>query len=271
MRPLSLAHLSFLHLPPPDLIRVAAAAGFSSVGLRLIAVTETTPGYALMHDHSMMNETLAALRGTGVCVNDIEFVRLTPEFDPAAMDAFLDAGAELGARYIVTAPYDPDLDRLSDNLAAFADRSATFGLSPVLEFFPWTRVADLRSALAVVAGTGRSDVGVLLDSLHFDRSDSDLTDIATAGPGRLPFIHLCDAMVQDSYTEAELLHTARAARLMPGDGQIDLGTILMQLPRETQIALELPMQHPPSGLSDFQLARRMFEKTQTLLERHFRG
>ena len=53
-RSLSLAHLTAIDLPPPELVRVAARVGFDAVGLRLIRVTDTSPGYPLMDDPVMM-------------------------------------------------------------------------------------------------------------------------------------------------------------------------------------------------------------------------
>ena len=44
----SLAHLTVLSLPPPEMVGVAARTGYRTVGLRLIAVTPETPGYPLM-------------------------------------------------------------------------------------------------------------------------------------------------------------------------------------------------------------------------------
>ena len=101
---------------PPELIRVAARHGFDAVGLRLIRVTDTTPGYPLMTDAALMRATKDALHDTGLQVHDIEFVKITPQTDPAALAPFLDAGAELGAREVVTAPYDDDLARLADQI-----------------------------------------------------------------------------------------------------------------------------------------------------------
>ena len=43
---------------------------------------------------------------------DIEFVRITPELDVATLEPFIAAGAEIGAKYVLTAPYDPDHARL---------------------------------------------------------------------------------------------------------------------------------------------------------------
>lgn len=267
MRPISLAHLTFVNLPPPDLIRLAADAGFASVGLRLIAVTPTTPGFPLMDDAPMMRETLAAMRATGVSVHDIEFVRLTPEFDASSMDAFLSAGAELGAKHVVTAPYDPDLNRLADNLARFGEAADRFNMAPVLEFFPWTNVPNLNTALDIVARTHDPKIGVLLDTLHFDRSSSRLSDITMADPSRFPFVHLCDAMVLPEYSQEALLYTARDARLIPGQGQIALDAVLAKLPPDIQIALEIPVANITENKNQIALAKKMLAATRVLLEK----
>ena len=124
MRSFSAAHLTALDLAPPAFIEASARAGFDAVGLRLIQVTPTTPGYALDRDPALMRATKAALRATGLRVHDIEFVRITPGIDLDALSPFLDAGAELGAAQVITAPYDPDLSRLADTLADFTARAA---------------------------------------------------------------------------------------------------------------------------------------------------
>lgn len=237
----SLAHLTVLSLSPPQIVQVAARTGYRTVGLRLIAVTDTTPGYPLMHDPALMRATKAAMNDTGIGVSDIEFVKITPEFDVAGMEPFLAAGAELGAKYVVTAPYDADLARLSDRLASIADLAAQYRLCPVLEFFPWTSVPDLATALKVVEETGRSNTGILVDTLHFNRSASTLDQLAQIPANRLPLMHICDAPVQANYTTDELLHTARAERLPPGEGQIDIKRIHQCMPQGISIGLEVPM------------------------------
>ena len=154
-----------MDLPPADAIRVAARTGYDTVGLRLLAVTDSTPGYPLMEDKPAMRATKAAMAETGVGVLDIEFVKITPEFVVSSLEPFVAAGAELGARHVITAPYDPDLDRLADRLGAISDLSLRYGLRAVLEFFPWTVVPDLATALRVVEAAGRAETGILVDML----------------------------------------------------------------------------------------------------------
>ena len=266
MRHFSLAHLTVLDQPPADAVRIAARTGYDTVGLRLIAVTDTTPGYPLMDDPATMRATRAAMAETDVGVLDIEFVKITPELDVAGLEPFVAAGADLGARHVITAPYDPDLARLADRLAAISDLCARYGLRAALEFFPWTVVPDLASALRVVEATGRPEVGILVDTLHFDRSRSSHELLGRIPVSRLPFLHLCDAPVQDAYSTEDLLHAGRAERLPPGEGQIDLPAILGRLPPDLPIALEVPMTAFAREAGTEAVARRVREAAGRLLQ-----
>jgi hypothetical protein len=88
--------------------------------------------------------TKSAMTETGVGVLNVEFVRITPDVVVAGLEPFLAAGAELNARYVIAAPYDPDLTRLADRLAAIDDRAVRYGLRVVLEFFPWCQTSTPR-------------------------------------------------------------------------------------------------------------------------------
>lgn len=266
INPISLAHLTVLDLAPPEMIRVAARCGYQSVGLRLIAVTDATPGYPLMDDASMMQDTKDALRDEGMTVHDIEFLKITPETKVVELEGLIAAGAELGARHLITAPYDPSLDRLSDTLGQLAELTAQYDMSPVLEFFPWTNVPDLHTVLSVVEKAGPK-VGVLVDSLHFNRSGSSLEKLAEVDAARLPFMHLCDAPIMPTYTTEDLLFAGRAERLPPGEGEINLTDIVRLMPRDIPMALEIPMTEYTRDKGSEALARRIFQATEDFLYR----
>ena len=101
---------------------------------------------------------------------------------------------------------------IGGRLAAISDLASRYGLRALLEFFPWTVVPDLAAALAVVEAAQRSELGILVDTLHFNRSDSRLEQLDRIPAARLPFVHVCDAPVQDSYTTEELLRCMQVAR-----------------------------------------------------------
>ena len=264
----SLAHLTVIDQTPPDVIRIAAETGYDAVGLRLLAVSETTPGYPLMSDARMLRETRQAIALTGIKVLDIEFVRITPGIDVASLEPVFAAGAELGARHILVAPYDPDLGRLANQLAEIAESAAQFGMTPVMEFFPWTPVSTLASARQVVEASADDRIGILVDTLHFDRSNSRLEDLQAMPASRLPYVHLCDAPVQATYSEEELLHAAREERLPPGQGAIELSRILEQLEAPVPLGLEVPMNAMRARLGAEAVARHVREVATQFLDEH---
>jgi sugar phosphate isomerase/epimerase len=237
----SLAHLTALSLPPPALIRAAADAGYQSVGLRLLQVAPDTPFYPLMTDPPLLRETRAALADTGLTVHDIEFVRITPDIDVAALEPFLTVGAELGANWVVASPYDPDPARLADRFAALCDLAARCHLGVALEFFPWTDVRSAGAANAIAEATGRANAAILIDTLHFDRCGNVPTDLDAIPIARLPFIHVCDAPAERPTSLEGWLHHARAERLPPGEGDIEIKGVVDHMPPDIPIALEVPM------------------------------
>jgi sugar phosphate isomerase/epimerase len=259
MADFSLAHLTVISLAPPLMVDVAASTGYRYVGLRLIAVTPDSPGYPLMNDQTMMRETKARLADTGIGVHDIEFVRFALETDVESFLPFLEAGAELGARHVVTAAYDPDRGRLIDRFGALCDLAAPFGLTIDIEFFPWTDVPNLSQAAAVVAAADRPNSGILVDALHFDRSASTIEQLDAVPPSRLPFVHLCDAPAEKPATTEAMISAARTERLAPGEGCIDLQPILRHMPRDIPVALEVPMEKLTHERGPEEVARRARE------------
>jgi sugar phosphate isomerase/epimerase len=263
----SLAHLTALSLPPPQLIRLAARAGYQSVGLRLLQVAPETPFYPLMTDPILLRETRGAMADTGIRVNDIEFIRITPEIDIPALEPFFVVGAELGARWAVAAPYDPDLSRQADRFGALCDLAARHGLGVVLEFFPWTDVRSVSDASALVQAAGRDNGAILVDTLHFDRCGNVPADLDAIPPARLPFIHLCDAPAERPTTLEGLLHHARAERLPPGEGGIEVMGVLDHMPAGIPIALEVPMTAFARTAGPEAVARRVINATRALIDR----
>ena len=93
----------------------------------------------------------------------------------------------------------------------------------------------------MIEAAKRPELGILVDTLHFNRSGSRLEQLDQVPASRLPFVHVSDASVKDSYTTEELLHAARAERLPPGEGGIDIKGILSRMPPGIPLALEVPM------------------------------
>ena len=236
----SLAALTALELAPPALVEVAAACGYEHVGIRLLPAVPGGLAYPLMDDEAGLKETIARLDATGVTVADLEVVALRPETEIAAFSAFFETGARLGARHILVAAYDPDLDRFTDRFAGFCEAAAPFGLTADLEFMPWTSVPDLVTARRMVEKVGKANAGVLVDALHFDRSGSATGDIAKIPAGRLHYWQLCDGPAERPATTEAMMLAARTERMFPGEGRIDLVALARAMPRDITISIEVP-------------------------------
>lgn len=236
----SLAALTALELAPPELIEVAAACGYEHVGLRLLAAMPGGVAYPLMEDEAALRQTIARLDATGVTVADLEVVAMRPETEIAAFSAFFEAGARLRAKHVLVAAYDPDLERFADRYAGFCEAAAPYGLTADLEFMPWTSVPDLATARRIVDRVAQANAGVLVDALHFDRSQSAIGDIATIPAGKLHYWQLCDAAAARPTSTEQMMHVARNERMFPGEGGLDLVSLARAMPPDIVVSLEVP-------------------------------
>ncbi len=237
--PLSLAFLS-LPVAPPVMIEAAAEAGFAAVGLRMLPAALSGEGpYPLLTDDALLAETRAALRDTGLKVADVEIVRLNAAFDPEAFRPFLARAAELGARHVLVAGDDRDEARLTGNFARFCDLAAEFGLSGDLEFMPWTAVPDLAAARRVVEAADRPNGAILVDALHFDRAPTTLEEVRALPAARVNYVQFCDGPRPYDPSDEGLIAVARGARLMPGEGAIDLVGLARAIPADCVISVEV--------------------------------
>jgi sugar phosphate isomerase/epimerase len=236
----SLAALTALELAPPQLIDVAAACGFEQVGLRLIAATPGGTAYPLMSDRNAMKETRTRLAATGISVADLEIVALRPDTVVGSFEAFLEAGLELGAKHTLVAGYDPDLSRFADRFAEYCEMADRFGLTADLEFMPWTEVPDLATAARIVEKMSSPAAGVLIDALHFARSESRLEDLRKVAASRLHYWQMCDAPAERPATMDGLIHAAREERMFPGEGGLDLVGLAKAMRPDITISIEVP-------------------------------
>jgi len=236
----SLAHLTLLHVAPPELVTIAARTGYQQVGLRLLPSSPRSIAYPLMQDARGLQDILSRMRDTGVGVFDLEIIRLDATFRANNLLPFFEVGARLGARAMLVAGDDPDETRLTHSFAALCEASAPFGLSADLEFMPWTKVPDARTALRVVGAARQPNGGVLVDALHFGRSATTFADIAAIPRGCLHYAQICDAPGEVPATVDGLIHTARCERLLPGEGGIDIAGLFAALPGDLPISVEIP-------------------------------
>lgn len=252
MRTYSLAYLTANASTVPEAIAIAAELGYGFVGLRLQPNTPGSPFQSFIDDAVIRREALARLADTGVQVFDLEIIRIGETFDPAVHRPLLEAGAALKARAVLVAADDTDEHRLAQNFARLCEFMQPYGMTADLEFMPWTGVKNARDAMRVVglAGTPKN-AGILVDALHFGRSETSLADIAAIPHGLLHYAQMCDGQAGLHFTIEELIHTARQERELPGEGTIDLRGLFAALPPDTPVSVEVPNMQRTKVLGDW--------------------
>ena len=238
--PFSLAFLTTYDVGPVEAVQIAAKAGYDMVGLRFLPAAANETVHPVMTDPALQREVAAALADTGVQLADIEIVRLKPDTKVADFEAFCALGQRFGARNVLVAGDDPNHERTTETFGQFAELAERYGLTADLEFMPWTSVKNLREAQRIVDNAGATNGGVLIDALHFDRSDSSLEEIRNLSAHRIHYAQLCDGPKPYDSSDAGLIQIARSGRLLPGDGGIDLRAIVSALPVGTPLSVEIP-------------------------------
>ncbi|MGX1789640.1 sugar phosphate isomerase/epimerase family protein [Bosea sp. NPDC055332] len=261
---MSLAYLTTVPLSPPDAVRLAAALGYDAVGLRALPATPGGDTSLLIEDAALLAETRRAI-ADGVPVFDVEIIRLGGDFSVEAIKPFLEICGALKARAVLVAGDDPDEARLTASFAAFCAAAAAYGLTGNLEFMPWTKVPDASTALRIVEAANQPNGRVLVDALHAGRSTTTLADIAAIPAARLSYAQLCDAPAEIPGTTEGLIHTARQARLLPGEGGIDLVGIFSQLPADLPVSVEVPHLERSSRLGTREWARQALAAARAVL------
>ena len=236
----SLAHLTVLGCAPPEATYIAAAAGYDFVSFRIILLgLPGEPDYALARNPEMLRKTRRALAETGLKVHDVELARIADGVDVRTYGPALQTAAELGARYVVASVWTDRRNYALESLAELCDLAKAADLNVSLEFLTWTPLANLQQAVEMCRAVKRDNCGLLIDTLHFQRSRVSLEELNALPAEVFHFAHVCDAVKEIPSAPEELIFTAREARLDPGQGGIDVAAILARLPN-VAYSLEIP-------------------------------
>jgi sugar phosphate isomerase/epimerase len=196
----------------------AAAAGFAGIGLHADDLARTAAADGLNVD---------AMRGvladTGLRVVEIEFLGgWALGGDPVELErsvARVEAVADtFGGRHVSAGEFRSDgrldLDAAAARLDALARRLAERNLQVAVEGFPWSALAGPSTVAELLGQVEASNVGQLVDVWHYYNNGGD--PAALTGP--IAAVQLNDG----PRVHADYLVHARATRMLPGEGNLDV-------------------------------------------------
>ena len=254
----SLAHLTLINCTPPELVYIAARAGYDAVGLRLVTMNVAGEFGPSPVEKSQVQATKTALKTTGLKVIDIEIARITEDCDPRGFERALELGGELGAERMIMSAWTrsrDDRNFLVDVYAETCDLAAPYGLTVDLEFPSFSRLRTLDEALDIVRAADRPNAGILVDTLYLHLSRVDVGELLHVPPELLHFLHISDCLPGIADTSEGMIQLARDARLYPGEGWIDFAGIIERIP-PVDYSIELPNQSRLAELGHEEHARR---------------
>ncbi|WP_026536869.1 sugar phosphate isomerase/epimerase family protein [Arthrobacter sp. 9MFCol3.1] len=255
-RPIGLAQLSLLNTAPPELVGIAAQAGFDFIGARVRPVTPTERPYNLQPGSPMLRDTLSRMQDTGVTVRDIEFLLLDGSDQREAWLRMMEAGQALGASSLTVAGADPDSARLIGTLARMAEDGRGFGITPTLEAISYQPVASIAQAADIARQAG---CRIVVDTLHFNRYNGPGAaaqwEELRANRDLVPLLQLCDGPAERPGNRETLVIESRSERGVPGEGEFGLVAAVAALPASLPVSAETPSDRRVAELGELGWAR----------------
>src|SRR5690625_2082826 len=190
----SLAYLTVVNTPPPEMIYMAANAGYDYVSLRPIYMgLPGEPNYSLATNKQLLGQTKKALKDTGLELLDIELARIDRNIDVHQYEKEFEICAELGAKHVLSSIWTDDRSYYIEQFAALCDLADEYGLTVELEFVPIASVKKLSEAVDVLNTVNKQNAGLLIDIHHFHRAGDRVEDLKQLPEDWYRFVHLCDA------------------------------------------------------------------------------
>jgi sugar phosphate isomerase/epimerase len=210
-----------------DRCRAAAEAGFTGIGLHADDVARTVAGGL---DVPRMRSVLAE---HGLRVVEIEFLGgwALDGPDPAVVEGIEATADAFGGRHVTAGELGAadrlDLDAAAQRLGAVSRRLGGRGLNVALEAFPWSAIPDPATAIELLHRTEAPNAGLMIDVWHFFNAGADPALLAGLPPAAVVAVQLNDG----PRVHEDHLHHARSARMLPGEGDLDVTGLVDALRR----------------------------------------
>lgn len=274
-RKYSLAYLTLPGIDPVSQIKIAKETGYDSVSLRTIPMyLPGEPEFLLHKDNALFEATKAALKEYDMPLMDIELARIRPDLDINDFEPAFAKAAELGGTDVLGSVWTRDKAYYVEQVGKVAEMAKKYGLNYNVEFLPWAGVRNLQEAITLVDTVKADNLFIMLDTLHAGRAGVTGDEIARTDRKYFNFLHLCDGPagpdgdpVLANINDDLMLYTAREARYYPGEGVMDIASMVAAIP-DAPLSIELPNFKRIEELGQEGHARRCIESAKEYFAAH---
>ncbi|MEI3607604.1 TIM barrel protein [Pseudogracilibacillus sp. SE30717A] len=264
----SLAYLTVLNTPPPEMTYMASRAGYDFVSLRPIYMgLPGEPNFSLAKNKVLLRDTKTALKDTGLQLLDIELARIADGIDPSQYEPEMEVAAELGGRHVLSSIWTDNKAEAIEKFAKLCDLAAQYGLTVELEYVPIASVSNLAGVMDVLNTVNKANAGLMIDIHHFHRAHDTVEDLKKVPKEWFRFLHLCDAPGVIPSDRDEMVRIVREARSYVGEGGIDVASIINSIP-QVPYSIELPNKRQSELLGYEEFARRCLVTAKEYFAKH---
>lgn len=266
MNEISLNSLTIRKAKLEEKIRAASAAGYAGIGLR----------YSDIHDFlekgRNLEDVASLIRKYNLSLVEMSFGPGWQYANREIKKQTLDK-AERTFRYCKTlgcncvtacaSAESGDIKEAIKDYQELCEMSKGYGVKLALEFLGFAKqIKDLKAAWEIVQKADASNGGVLLDTFHFYRGESSISDLQYIPIEKILLIHLSDA------PKIPLDELKDADRVFPGEGVIPLNDILQVINKKGyQGYFSLELLNPIYWEDDpYKIAQMGLEAVQNLLQ-----
>lgn len=261
-RTYALEPLNFPQLNAVEMMRVADAAGYSSVSFTLADINSGGVD-PLVLDEGACRDAAGWMRERRLSMQTIECFNLTPAFDLALAPPVLKCGETLGAHTLTTIMWG-DFDPF-DSLPAFRElcvMGAAHGIRTNVEFFPGSLcMRSLSMAVEFVERADHSNAGIAVDLLHLMRCGSSVEALRKIDPAMIRGAQVNDGPA--TILPEEIMIEAGVRRLDLGDGEFPVADFLEALPQGLVVGLEVPKGAIPGDVVPVERAAEILRKARS--------
>jgi len=209
-------------------VQTAARAGFAGMGFWHTDLREILRTYGFVEMKHILDDN-------GITHIELEWLLdwFCTDQRRAASDEtrklLLDAAEALGAHHIKIGDLGndcADVAQMTEEFGPLCRQAAERGTNVLFEMLPahFSRASSLDDVLAICSGSGASNGGIMLDNLHLQRSRTAPEDIVRKIGRHVPLgVEINDGTLA---MPLDLHDSVVNKRLLPGDGEFDLGAFL---------------------------------------------
>ena len=261
----SLAQLTILNASPVEMASIAFETGYDYFSMRQIYIgLPEEPDFDLSKNKRLFSETRAIMAHTGIRLLDVELARIVDHVDPSSYEPAFATCAELGGKSVLSSIWTDNKVIQIEHFAKVCDLAKQYDLTVELEYVPIASVKNLAAALNVLSLVNRSNAGILIDIHHFHRAGDTVKALTQVPKELFHMLHLCDAPAKIPSDPEEMRRIMREAREYPGEGGIDIKSILSVIP-SVPYSIELPKKSVSDKFGYREHAKRCLETSKIYL------